>query len=244
MTDLLCGMRGLPFCFLREYTLFIRKLLLSFRSSLESLRRKGREKLMIKNAVFDMGNVLSVYDPERYLNRTVDDPKAAKAVLKELFYGPEWKLLDAGGITEKEAVARVKARIPEYAAEVRLAMKNWHCMMTTMPGMADVVSDLKKKGLKLYLLSNTSLRFYRYYKESEIFRLFEGFVISAKEKLVKPDPAIFQRACERFRLVPEECLFVDDVRENVDGAVRAGMTAHLFIGTRELRNFLEQSGIL
>jgi putative hydrolase of the HAD superfamily len=138
----------------------------------------------------------------------------------------------------------VNARIPQYAAEVRLAMKNWHCMMKTMPGMADIVSDLKKRGLKIYLLSNTSLRFYRYYRNVEVFRLFDGFVISARERLVKPDPAIFRRTCERFHLVPQECLFVDDVQENVDSAAGVGMNGHRFAGAEELRSFLENERIL
>lgn len=199
---------------------------------------------MIRNAVFDMGNVMSVYDPQSYLGGIIGRPEAAQAVLRELFEGPEWKMLDAGSITEKEAVSRVRARIPQYAAEVRLAMKNWHCMMKTMPGMADIVSDLKKRGLKIYPLSNTSLRFYRYYRDVEVFRLFDGFVISARERLVKPDPAIFRRTCERFHLVPQECLFVDDVQENVDSAAGVGMNGHRFAGAEELRSFLENERIL
>ena len=205
---------------------------------------KGWKYALIKNAIFDMGNVMSIYDPESYLNGFVDRPEIVQAVLRELFGGPEWKMLDAGSITEKEAVTRVKARIPQYAAEVSFAMKNWHCMLTVMPGMTDIVSDLKEKGLKIYLLSNTSLRFYRYYKNVEVFRLFDGFIISAKEKLVKPDPAIFRRACERFRLLPEECLFVDDMRENINSAGGIGMIGHRFAGAEELRTYLKSKHIL
>ena len=77
-----------------------------------------------------------------------------------------------------------------------------------------------------------------------MFRHFDGFLISAEEKLVKPDPAIFRRLCEKFGLLASECLFIDDLQENVDAAVRLGFHGYRFEGTEKLRQFLTREFIL
>jgi epoxide hydrolase-like predicted phosphatase len=200
--------------------------------------------MAIKNVVFDMGNVLLAYTPENYVHQVIQNPEAAQAVLKELFYGPEWIALDAGTITEEQAVLQVQARIPRFANDVQHAMDLWHSDLTPMPGMPEIISDLKKRHYKLFLLSNTSLRFLKYYRKVEMFRKLDGFVISAQEKLLKPDPAIYHCLCNRYDLLPEECLFIDDLQKNVEGAIACGWSAHRFTDAKELRQFLEQQGIL
>ena len=199
---------------------------------------------MVKNVIFDMGNVLSVYDPQKYMRKLTDDAKAADAVARELFGGPEWRQLDAGTISEDAAVARVQARIPRYAAQVRRAMDEWSNHFVPMPGMQELVARLKAQGYGLYLLSNAGLSFFSYYKKAEVFRYFDGFVISAKEKLLKPDPALYRRLLDRYRLKAEECLFIDDLRENIEGAERVGIKGHCFAGSEELGRYLKRSGIL
>lgn len=199
---------------------------------------------MIRNLVFDMGNVLLNYDPERYLQTITKDRKAAGAILRELFGGPEWIRLDEGTITEAETVTRVQARIPQYAELVAKAMDCWQAGLFPIDGMAALIRRLKDRGYPLYLLSNTSLRFYRYYRNVEVFRYFDGFLISAKEKLIKPDPAIFRRFCERFGVPAGECLFIDDRQDNCDSAAGVGFLCHRFSGPAELETFLTGNGIL
>ncbi len=199
---------------------------------------------MIKNIVFDMGNVLLAYTPEEYIKTITQDETAAAAVLKELFQSEEWRQLDAGTITEEAAVAQVCARIPQYAAEVKKAMDNWHSDLTPMPGMPEIVIRLKEKGYKIYLLSNTSLRFFQYRDKVQMFRSFDGFIVSAKEKLVKPDVAIFECLCGRYGLLSGECLFIDDLQQNIAGAEKAEFHGHLFRGAEELSRYLEENHLL
>lgn len=198
---------------------------------------------MIKNIVFDMGNVLLSYTPQDYMKTITQDEAIAAAVLKELFYSQEWTELDAGTITEEDAVRQVSARIPQYASYVQKSMDNWHSDLTPMRGMPEIVKKLKEKGFKIYLLSNTSLRFFQYRDKVEMFHFFDGFLVSAKENLLKPDTAIFDRLCSRYHLNSGECVFIDDLQENVDGAVKAGFHAHLFKGAQELSSFFEASHI-
>lgn len=199
---------------------------------------------MIKNIVFDMGNVLLAYTPDEYMKTITDDEAAAAAVLKELFQADEWQQLDAGAITEEDAVRQASARIPQYADVVQKAMDHWHTDLTPIEGMPEIVAALKEKGYQIYLLSNTSLRFFQYKDKVEMFRYFDGFIASAKEKLVKPDVAIFRCLCDRYSLYSDECLFIDDLQVNIEGSKKAGFHGHLFQGATELSDYLMKNGIL
>ncbi|NLK98363.1 HAD family phosphatase [Defluviitalea saccharophila] len=199
---------------------------------------------MIKNIVFDMGNVLLSYRPKEYVKTITTDEAIGEALLKEFLFSEEWIMLDAGAITEEEAVKRVQARIPQYAEYVQKTMDNWHTDLTPIEGMPELVALLKEKGYKLYLLSNTSLRFYQYQPQVEMFKLFDGFFISAKERLLKPQKEIFERFLERFDLIGSECVFIDDLAENVKGAQEAGIVAHQFCGSDELKEYFKKNGIL
>lgn len=199
---------------------------------------------MIKNIVFDMGNVLLSYTPDVYMKTITEDETIAAAVLKELFYSNEWIRLDAGTISEENAVKQVSSRIPQYSEFVQKAMDNWHSDLTPIAGMPEIIKKLKQKNYKIYLLSNTSLRFYKYKDKVDMFRYFDGFIISAKEKLLKPDTAIFNCLCSRYRLISSECLFIDDSPINIEGAERAGLKGHLFQGAQELSEYLKAQKIL
>jgi putative hydrolase of the HAD superfamily len=199
---------------------------------------------LIRNIIFDMGNVLLAYSPQTYINTIIEDEGAALAVLNELFCGREWQELDAGSISEDFAVECVVRRIPEYAQYVHIAMKDWHTSLKPIEGMSEIIKKLKDKGYKIYLLSNISVRFEKFRNEIEMFKDFDGFVTSAQEKMVKPHKEIYCCLCDRFKLLPEECIFIDDLQVNIDGAKIAGLNTHLFLGAEELYGFFENSGIL
>ena len=199
---------------------------------------------MIKNIIFDMGNVLLAYTPDKYITTLTEDAEAAEAVLRELFRSSEWQELDAGSITEESAVKSVSLRIPQYSDLVGKAMDNWHSDLTPIEGMAVLVEKLKSQNYNIYLLSNTSMKFFSYMDKVEMFKHFNGFIISARERLVKPDRKIFECICSRFGLTAGECLFIDDLQPNIDGAESAGFNAHLFQGAEELTQFLKNSNIL
>lgn len=199
---------------------------------------------MIKNIVFDMGKVLLAFEPQKYSHEVIPNADAAEAVLHELFLGPEWPMLDAGTITDEEAVKRVQSRIPQYAESVIRAMEHWDDMLTPLPGMSEILAALKEKGYRLYVLSNMSMRFPGIFENREIFQYFDGYVFSSAEKIVKPDPAIYRCLLNRFRLKAEECLFIDDLPRNIEGAVGVGMSGHPFTGAEELLHYFKSGNIL
>jgi 2-haloacid dehalogenase len=115
-----------------------------------------------------------------------------------------------------------------------------------VPGVHAIVEELDSRGVPLFLITNFSADFWKPFhaKEKAFFSRFREIVVSGEEKLLKPDPALYYRALDRFRLKPEEALFVDDRQINVDGAEAVGMHGHLFIDAANLRLRLEAEGLL
>lgn len=184
---------------------------------------------MIKNIVLDMGNVLLDYNPDVSLDRFCPDEEAKKIIRRELFGGPEWAMGDRGEIADSERYERVAPRVPE---KYREALKNcamyWDICMMPVDGAMDFCEYVRSKGYKLYVLSNASDKFYEYFPNFAPIKYFDGVVVSADEGVTKPDRRIYEIFLERFALKPEECLFIDDREDNVEGARAAGMQAVVF----------------
>lgn len=196
---------------------------------------------MIRNIVFDMGQVLIRWRPEEMLERFDLSAEEKTMVLQELFRNPEWIQQDRGIITEGEMIEKVCARLPESlhgtVEEVIKAWYIWH--LTPMPGMAGLVRELKEQGYGIYLLSNASTALRGYFPRIPGSEYFDGLMVSAEEKLLKPQHEIYERLYERFDLVPGECVFIDDSAANIEGAMLTGMPGIVFRGdTDKLRRQL------
>ena len=201
---------------------------------------------MIRNIVFDMGQVLIRWRPEEILEHFDLTGEEKTMLLQELFRSPEWIAQDHGIITEADMIARVNARLPETlhgtVGEVIKAWYVWH--LTPMPGMAALVRELKEKGYGIYLLSNASTALRGYFPRIPGSEYFDGLMVSAEEKLLKPQHEIYERLYERFGLVPEQCVFIDDSPANIEGAMLTGMQGIVFRGdTERLRRELKALGI-
>jgi 2-haloacid dehalogenase len=110
----------------------------------------------------------------------------------------------------------------------------------------EIVDALDSRGVPLFAITNFSADFWQPFhaKEQAFFRRFQDIVVSGAEKMMKPDPAIYFLALDRFGLRPQQALFVDDRLINVDGALAVGMHAHLFTDAADLRLRLEREGLL
>lgn len=202
---------------------------------------------MIRNIVFDMGQVLIRWRPEEILEHFDLTGQEKTMLLQELFWSPEWTQQDRGILTEGEMIERVSARLPESIhAAVEEVIKAWHVWhLTPMPGMAELVRRLKAQGYGIYLLSNASTALRGYFPRIPGSECFDGLMVSAEEKLLKPQHEIYERLYERFDLVPEQCVFIDDSPANIEGAMLTGMQGIVFRGdTERLRRELRALGIM
>lgn len=200
---------------------------------------------MIKNIVFDMGGVLINFDAERYTARFVPDAGDRALIRRELFRSVEWIQMDRGVITDDEAVASVCQRLPQHLHQaVRDILDNWHQDIPPLDGIYELVKELKEKGYGIYLLSNTCTRFHSFRKNIPALQFFDGEFISADCHLVKPEPGIYQCFLEKFGLEGTECVFIDDVPLNVEGAVRCGIHGIVYNDDPdELRQKLRRFGV-
>ena len=200
---------------------------------------------MIRNILFDMGNVLIRFDREFFIARLGVAEEDRDLLLREVFRSVEWVRMDRGSIAEDQAVAQICKRVPERlhgAVEKLVAM--WDRPILPIEGMYELVQQLKQAGYGIYLLSNASIRQHEYWPRVPAHVFFDGTFISADEGVMKPDGAYYLRALERFGLEAETCFFVDDVPANVEGAVFCGIQGAVFHGDATLlRQQLKQAGV-
>ena len=187
---------------------------------------------MIRNIVFDMGQVMIRFDPNRFLDRAgITDADDRKLILNELFLSVEWAQMDEGTLDEKSAEPLILARIPDRLKEaVRELLYNWAFPREQIPGMEDLVKRLKEAGNGIWLLSNASRMQPLYWAEVPVSRYFDGTMISCDVRVVKPCREIYRAFTEKFSLKPEECLFIDDSPANVAGAIACGWQGIVFHG--------------
>jgi len=202
---------------------------------------------MIKNIVFDMGNVLMVFDPAMFIDRYPELSEEDKKLLaKEIFLNPEWDELDRGKYDQDEDYAAVvKARLPEkYHYYVDELVCRWFEPVVPMEGTEEIVKALKEKGYKLYLLSNAGPSQDEYWENIPAKKYFDGKVISSHEKEWKPNNRIYQILFERFNIDPKESVFIDDNSDNIKASIGLGMDGILFKGPGALIEELKKRSLL
>jgi putative hydrolase of the HAD superfamily len=190
---------------------------------------------MIKNYIFDFGNVLARFNPDELTEIYVKDEAYRKTVSEIVFDRLYWDRLDDGSITDDEVKQAFCKRLPKELHESAcLVYDGWVGLKTPINGMQKLVADIKAQGGKLYLLSNISIGFAEnYHKNSwvnELFSLFDGLVFSGPIGIVKPDRKIFEHLLKLYNLKAEECIFIDDSLKNVVGAENVGIKGYLFDG--------------
>ncbi len=193
---------------------------------------------MIRNYIFDFGNVLARFYPEELTRASVKKEENVKLIAEVVFDRLYWDRLDDGTISDEEVKAGIKSRLPEDLREEAInAYEGWIDNLVPINGMRELIADIKKRGAKLYLLSNISIGFAENYHKTEwireLFSLFDGLVFSGPIGIVKPQPEIFEHLLNKYSLNREECIFIDDSEKNMIGAEKVGIKTYLFDGDVE-----------
>lgn len=197
--------------------------------------------MMIKNIIFDMGRVLVEFYPEDFLTKEgITDKEERELLLREIFHHEDWTNMDAGIMSEQEMYDEAVKRIPEHLHQTaHNLIFDWNDPIIPVKGMEDFVRECKEKGYGIYLLSNASVAQPVYWLRIPGHQYFDGTVVSALEKIMKPDIRIYQILLDRYGLKAEECLFIDDVARNIKGAEKAGIRGYLFDGdVDKLRKYI------
>jgi 2-haloacid dehalogenase len=201
--------------------------------------------LAVKAAVFDLGGVLIDWDPRHLYRKLLADEEAVEEFLATVTT-PEWNAELDRGRPFAEGVAELVERHPAHAAAITAYHERWPEMLAgEVPGVVEVLADLRAAGVPLYALTNWSAETFRLTRgRFEFLDWFDGLVVSGEERVIKPDPRIFQLLLDRFGLDPETTFYVDDSEANVAAARRLGIDAIRFTGAGRLRRELAARRLL
>lgn len=201
---------------------------------------------MIKNIVFDMGNVLFDFKPSEYIRRLGYTGRDAELLETEVFKTAEWCAMDRGTLKPAQVAQILAQHVPAYlqAAVEPLICHWWEGDLMPTPGIGDLIRELKAGGYGIYLLSNASRDIYEYFHRLPAADCFDGLLVSADWLLAKPQHEIYEKLYARFDLIPAECFFIDDRTDNVEVARLTGMNATVFRGdVSRLRREMRDAGI-
>ena len=201
---------------------------------------------MIRNIVFDMGNVLIHWRPALFVERMAIPEEDRPALLREVFGSVEWIQMDRGTLSFEEGLAAICRRLPERlrGPARELTLDWWRHWLLPVEGMAELVRELKALGYGVYLLSNAKEDLPRYFDRIPGSECFDGRIVSADWKLLKPQPEIYRTLLREYDLQAEECFFIDDLNINIEGAWFVGMDGAIFDGDLpRLRQALNAAGV-
>ena len=166
---------------------------------------------MIKNIIFDLGNVIINYNQKKIINNFTEKEEEIKYIYDEIFHAPEWTLMDLGDITNDEAIEIINKRNEfKYEKLTQEFLHEWYKKQPINRDIVEIAKILKNNGYNLFVLSNMANQTYEYFKNDEFFSLCTGIVISAHEHVKKPDEKVYRLLLNRYNLNVEECLFIDD----------------------------------
>lgn len=178
---------------------------------------------MIKNIIFDLGNVMIDFSPKEYVESKIAQEKVEE-IYKCIFQSEEWPMLDRGTINEENARRNIISRNIENEDLINAVFDNWYDILIPIENSVDILKKLKENGYKVYYLSNFHCAAFEYMDEKyDLFKLFDGGVFSFKEKLLKPEREIYDKIIQEYNLTSSETIFIDDTEVNVKAARKLGL---------------------
>jgi 2-haloacid dehalogenase len=189
--------------------------------------------------IFDLGGVVLDWNPRHLFRALIPDEAEREWFLTEVC-SLRWNAQMDAGKPSAQAVAELSAEYPEHAALIRAYWDRWPEMLGGLvPGSADLLNDLAANGRDLFAITNFNGEVWpltqSMYPELSCFK---DVIVSSVAKVIKPDPEIFALALRQFGVAAADCLFIDDVAANVDGARAAGLAAVQFTSAPALRRLL------
>ena len=199
---------------------------------------------MIKNIVFDLGRVIYTYWPKEDMLSLGYNNNQADELMSCIFNCPTWQSMDRGIYTFREGIAKMCKLHPQNAEDIRRVLESgWiDRAVNFMPGSLDLFNEVKSRGYKTYILSNmvTDVFDHLQHRDSAFFSKTDGIIISGREKVIKPEPEIYRCLLDRYALLPEETLFIDDMPQNIAAAKELGIHGIVFVDVEDCRRKLEQ----
>lgn len=199
--------------------------------------------MKLKNIVFDFGGVLMDWDPRYFYREYFENESDMDFLLKNITTNA-WNIEQDRGRSLEKGTEKLIKEHPLYEKDIRAYYDNWTTMLKgDIPKNVSVLRQLEGK-YPLYGLTNWSAETFPYALENyDFFSLFEGkIVVSGEEKLIKPDPKIYQVLLSRYNLKADECVFIDDNSDNIKTAESLGFTGIRITSETDLAQELHNLG--
>jgi len=195
--------------------------------------------MKITTVVFDVGKVLFEWDLRYLFAKLIADKDELEFFVTHVVT-PEWHFQHDAGRALDDMVAERIAEFPEYAGLIAAYSPRFNETISgPVTGSLELVQELAECGVPLFAITNFGAEFWEGFRPIQpIFDLFQDIIVSGVEKLVKPDPAIYALALQRFCIKPGQAIFIDDNHDNVISARENGFAVHHFTDAESLRREL------
>jgi putative hydrolase of the HAD superfamily len=200
---------------------------------------------MINSIIFDLGNVIFNWNPEDLLLRFTNEKRKVKWFLDNIIHSKEWLSLDKGLLDLKKAKSKFLFYFPKEKKLISSFFDNWMAILAPINTNVIISKELKENGYNIYILSNFIKEAFDYVSNrNEFLSLFDGKIISGLEKIAKPNIQIYILLINRYSLIPEECVFIDDVKPFLRPAKKLGMSVIWHYPGIDLRKELKKLNII
>ena len=205
--------------------------------------------MSIKNIVFDVGGVLVDFCYMEYMRKLGFSEEMCREFEKDIIYSELWNDMDRGDLMLEEAGIKFKKRLREMYKpcddEVDLFIENIKDIVKEYPYSKGLLQSLKDAGYGVYILSNYPRDLAdMHWKDFKFLPVADGYIISAYERIVKPDDKIYRLLTEKFGIDLTESVFIDDRQINIDAANALGMKGILFKNLDDCMEALNKEGII
>ena len=201
--------------------------------------------MAVTAVVFDVGNVLYRWDPRFLFEKLIPDQQERNWFLENVVTF-DWHAQHDAGRPLAPMVAELSAEFPDHARLIEAYVDRWlETIPGPVPGVHALVEQLAARDVPLFAITNFGVEFWeRFRPTAPVIDHFGDIVISGVEKLIKPDPAIYQLALDRFDLEPRTALFIDDREENIHASEGEGFVGHHFTDAEKLADALRHHGLI
>lgn len=196
---------------------------------------------MIKTVIFDIGNVMVDFCFDKFIRKNKDPEQICERIRKATLESGFWGELDLGILSYEEVLQKFIDMDPELESQIRAIFNDTTGIVLKRDYAIPLVKKLRQNGYQVLALSNFPEKVYLENREPLAFlEEMNGDILSYRDHVIKPDPKIYRLLQERYGFLPEECVFVDDLQENLDAAKEQGWRTILFTGYEQMLAALQE----
>ena len=186
---------------------------------------------MIKNVIFDIGSVIAYFKQDKVLSEFTSDKDEQKFIVDEVINSPEWAkygLIDTGFLPLESMGKIICDRTNHIHDDLVMDFAVNHVThLEVQESILNLITKLKNNGYNVYILSNTNESCVKYMSKTGMFDLVDGYVLSYEVGMVKPYQGIYKELLNKYNLVPNESLFLDDLEANINTARELGINGEV-----------------